>query len=349
MLIRLTKPSEIKDAQRRLGKGLRANSQRRQMIVGYKGGSEEVICWWNPRERFWFVEQLDRFTRASDGVPRSWCCFGLTKPDDPVSPHSIVCEVNVPTKTVNRNVGGAFAIDDLGEFCVTHNGKLAGGRKGIGKSTFLSWYPGGTVPLLCKKDCKVDEVILVASLEPKDIQAQVGRFVRLVAQYKKEVTSGQSPLSSTGMKPSHETYEPEFAGQRRPYKLKDSVKAYAWHGVVIDRLREYLEDAGLAPYNDKPRDLYLSDKHGNIVALFEAKTDDSTSSIYSAIGQLHFHGGIDGKRPLRIFVAPELSKATRERLTDLGIRLLPYKRQGKKVTFEGLKILLREIKESHAV
>jgi len=79
------------------------------------------------------------------------------------------------------------------------------------------------------------------------------------------------------------------------------------------------------------------DSAQNIAALFEAKTDISSSSIYQAVGQLMLNG-TKAKVQRRVLVVPEApSPETRELLSEIGIAVLIYKWDGSIPRFPNLK------------
>ena len=72
------------------------------------------------------------------------------------------------------------------------------------------------------------------------------------------------------------------------------------HGIVVKHLRRCLQEQGHSTGKDRFRDLYVHRK-GRITSLFEVKTDTSTASIYSAVGQ--FKPGTNSRRSASGFSA----------------------------------------------
>jgi hypothetical protein len=103
-------------------------------MLGWRGGNDEYSLYWHPKERFWAA-----FSEGDFGG--YWCPYGTADPNENCTV-SITCEINPPADGVNRRKGGVFLRDSTGTLFLGHTGKLAGGRKGIGKSSFLEQYSG---------------------------------------------------------------------------------------------------------------------------------------------------------------------------------------------------------------
>ena len=113
------------------------------------------------------------------------------------------------------------------------------------------------------------------------------------------------------------------------------------HGTVVNTLHDELEAMGREAYSTRKIDLFLADRDANITHVLEIKTDQCTSSIYQAVGQVMLHGVLEKSDPHRILVLPGiLSADTVARLKRLGIRVLSYAWKGEKPIFDGLKGVL---------
>ena len=54
----------------------------------------------------------------------------------------ITVEVNFALQGTDRSVAGLFALDEKTDNTILlHRGNIGGGRTGIGKTAFMSWYP----------------------------------------------------------------------------------------------------------------------------------------------------------------------------------------------------------------
>ena len=90
-------------------------------------------------------------------------------------------------------------------------------------------------------------------------------------------------------------------------------------------------------FSDKSRDVYILGDNDKIKILFEAKTDLSTGSLYSALGQLLIHSYTQDPRPKCVLVVPgKPAYQTVEVLNKIGISVLEYSWEGEKAIFSNL-------------
>lgn len=115
------------------------------------------------------------------------------------------------------------------------------------------------------------------------------------------------------------------------------------HGIVVNQLAELLRQSGLHPGNDQRQDLIVVGEE-RIQVLFEVKSSASPYCVYTAIGQLMYHGSVQNPPPLRVAVLPESASAeVRERLRRLGIRLVTFRLETGQPRFDGLTEVLNEL------
>ena len=257
-------------------------------------------------------------------------------------------EVNPRLEGTDLRVGGAFAKDVRGVVHLCHNGKIGGGKPGVGKMAFFDHYRGKTMEMSYK-----DRLVDVADLGPIDSRRLPGRlawFAREVVRIKRVVetergNSDDSPSrSGVAVAKKIPGFVPEFSGTRRRYGAQGVIEARVDHGPVVDALAASLESLGYVPHNDHARDLFTLDKGNRVEVLFEVKTDTTTTSIYTAVGQLLMNGGAGNDKLRMILVVPGIPKPkTRKVLSTIGIGVLAYKRsRGKPVILSSaLRRLLR--------
>ena len=321
----LSKRAEIRAAFDAFKRALTVGLRPLRRIVGYPGGSNEVPVYWLPKEQFWCV--LER--RQTWGG--YWCFFGLEDPHKKRSNLTITCQINSPLAGVDRNMAGAFLRDSAGKLSVAHSGKIGGGRKGIGQTAFLSQCRCEEVSVSFA-DGQTSEMLLVGAIQSAKIRAEVAYFVREVQRVKTLIVEEGGTPTQGGK------FTPEFSGKKRSYKTATDVESEATHGLVVGELAEILEARD--PQNDRNRDLYLGGGK-QPTHLFEVKTDLTTTSIYTGIGQLMLHGASGGKRPIRISVLPgNPSKQTAKRLESLRIRILKYRWEGAHPVITGVSKVL---------
>lgn len=96
--------------------------------------------------------------------------------------------------------------------------------------------------------------------------------------------------SSTTSKKVRKSYRPEFYGEKE-LTPHTTTKAFVEHGKIVDALKDHLQkkDKRCTLYNNQRLDLGV-EKGGEVTDIFEVKTSCDSQSIYTAIGQLYFHG-----------------------------------------------------------
>ena len=95
--------------------------------------------------------------------------------------------------------------------------------------------------------------------------------------------------------------------------------------MIVNALSTQLEQSGHRVINDQARDIAILNSRGMVDTLLEVKTDSSTSSIYTGVGQLLLHTANDVPEPRRVLVLPTAVNAKLgNALSKIGIRILLY-------------------------
>jgi hypothetical protein len=130
--------------------------------------------------------------------------------------------------------------------------------------------------------------------------------------------------------PALDSFSPESQGPRAPYTISNPIRANRLHAMVVNALSKELEHCGHRVANDQARDLTVLRSDGRVEILFEVKTDSSTFSIYSGVGQLLLHGAAETPEPRRVLVLPvAVNKKLGNALQKIGLHVLLYSFQGK--------------------
>jgi hypothetical protein len=301
-------------------------SERMTISVGYQGESAELRVNYSEKLGIWWV------IRNSEEM--SWNPFGIGKPLKKQS-NSIVCEINYLKFGRLTSRSGAFAKNESGELVLLHNGRIGGGRKGIGQSLFLDNFIGEILDVQLPNSIK--RYAPVGDLESDRFPYQVELFVKEIGRIKqlvKETTSLSAP------KPVKNIFKKEFAGTKR-YNQSKVISAQCDHGLVVNTFRQLLRDRGYWVANDTNRDLYTLNKRNAPQIVFEFKTDVSTQSLYAAVGQLLLNNLHFNKRPKLVLVVPEkLSGAICSVLDQIGISQLVYGWKNDKPIFRSVDSVL---------
>lgn len=288
--------------------------------VGYKGGSVVAEVTWHRSVKMWSLLSEHQTER------RFWCCFGLDDPNTTVN-LDITVEINPRYQGTDLLVAGAFAKDTMGAVHLCHNGKIGGGRKGVGKSAFFRHCHGGYMEMVYPNGSA-----RVVDLGPIDRPALLDRlewFAREVKRIKEACANEQHGKAPVDL--GLPTFSPEFSGRRSPYSVSRRIESKADHGLVVDALADAVKGVGRTAGNDGARDLFVLDARNRPTVLFEVKTDLTTTSIYTAVGQLLLNGGAGQHAPRKVLVVPGKPKReTLDALSSVGIDLLPFAWRGGK-------------------
>jgi hypothetical protein len=119
------------------------------------------------------------------------------------------------------------------------------------------------------------------------------------------------------------SFDDEFSGKKN-ITINHSGVAICDHGLVVNSLKELLEEKGAHIANDQLRDLYLFN-NGEVEIVFEFKTGFDRQSVYSAIGQLLLNNTTLKPTPKYVMVLPlGLSEEIQSVVRNLNIELLQY-------------------------
>ena len=324
MLLAFGVDDDARDAFEVLGTTLAKAGTAMEARVGYRGGFVDAEVTWHRSVQMWSLLIADQVDR------RFWCCFGVEDPRKTAS-LDIAVEINPRHEGTDLLVAGAFAKDERGTVHLCHNGKIGGGQKGVGKSAFFRHYAYRGLEEMLHKDRLVDVVDLGPITSPR-LPRRVARFAHVVARIK-EVCAKEQEAAETGVrgtpKPVIPTFSPEFSGKRSAFSVSRRIEAKADHGLVVDALEAVVKRGGHLAYNDGARDLFVLDKRNRMSVLFEVKTDVTTTSIYTAVGQLLLNGGAGPRAPKMVLVLPDKPKRrTSEALKSIGVAVLDFEWRG---------------------
>ncbi|MBK8196498.1 MAG: hypothetical protein IPK76_26115 [Lewinellaceae bacterium] len=303
-------------------------------IIGSPGGAFGT--------KFLYFKAYDIWVVFEEGDNRYWNAFGIGRPI-PEKNNSITCEINFPYEGIDRRIAGVWG-KDSDNVVLLHRGKIGGGRKGIGKSLFLDKYRGEYVNIL-DGDTE-NHVALIGSLNSKRFLQQVANFVHEVHRIKNLAEDAAEDVDSIDDEQSMPDLGFDFTAEghgKRRYTRREEIEAISNHGIIINALADQLTSRGFAVGNDRKRDLFTVN-NDKIDRLFEAKTDLSNGSIYSAVGQLMMYSAekcLDDNH--KVLVLPKKLKASAEKtVAKLGLDILYYIFDDETVHFIDLDRILKK-------
>lgn len=186
MLKIVTDEEEIRKCQKILEETLKKQlSSNGQFTLGFPGGNMEN------REVHYNDDVYYSSFEISESTPRFWNGFGLSSElQSTRKSKNISVEINIPTKGVNKNIAGVFAKDEQNNLMLIHRGKVGGGRKGINKKAFLSWYPESFKSIYDDENNK-EQAVLVGTITSDNFVNELTNFINNVALFKKIAVSGE--------------------------------------------------------------------------------------------------------------------------------------------------------------
>ncbi|MFZ1291444.1 MAG: hypothetical protein WAR79_15220 [Melioribacteraceae bacterium] len=288
--------------------------------VGYPGGSfQDYVN---------FSNNLDVWLSSKDGKNKYWNGFGIGRPIEHRN-NSLSGEINFPKEGIDRKISGVFAKEGS-KILVLHRGKIGGGKTGIGKKFFIENYIGDFVTAI--DGDRESEFCLVGELDSKFFPNQVSNFINEIQRVKNLLKLG---VINTFDDINKFEYSDEQFG-RSSVRTKKDLIIERTHGIVANELNRELIKKGKKTSNDKNRDLFIFEKK-SITHLFEIKTNSSTHSLYSLVGQLLIYSiPIKNKVKLIGVLPTKLKNVVENKFNSLGIELLYYKWENEKPVFIGL-------------
>jgi hypothetical protein len=236
---------------------------------------------------FWFVPVAPQ---QNQSLPRYWNSFGFYKEEGNLN---ITVEINIPTGNDTRRVGGFFAKDDkTGDLFLMHSGKVGGGAKGVGKSTFLAWC-AEEPKIIYASDGTQRDGILVAPIGTDETADAIRRFIQKVSGFKRTASDYVQSDEYKQTVRDNDFYNREHSGRKKG-KRTEIVDYVSRHGDVVHALREHRlkqKKSGEVVPNTKLIDLYVL-RNKIMTEIYEVKTDTSRQTLYTAIGQLLVHSGV---------------------------------------------------------
>jgi hypothetical protein len=322
MITIITDEKQIQDLHKEFHKKLdRFLREQINCWVGFPGGNFQDTVRYSSDLDIWIsVQELDT---------RFWNGFGLGRPVEG-SNNSLAGEINFPYEDINRKIAGAFGVEDNGNILVLHRGRIGGGKKGIGKTYFTDNFRGDFITAI--DGDRETEFCLVGELNSKHFPRQVANFINEIYRVK-NLDDGETAADFSDL--SDFVYTDEHSGQSVTER-NDPVIRERTHGIVVNALAQELRDRNIKIGNDRNRDLFIHNR-GQIITLFEIKTNSSTQSLYSAVGQLLLYSIPIGSEVKLIAVLPDkLSKSVSRKFHSLGIDILYYEWNNDEPTFINL-------------
>lgn len=164
----------IENAHQRFATALQALSTETVSIpISHQGGTHNnARTMWLSSLGIWAHLGLPLLNQS-----RYWDVFGI---GEPIPPVTIICQINSPRDGINRNIAGAFGVNDEGELAVFHRGLLHGA--GLNRKFFQLHYHGKRVWVM--DEDRRASLALVAVVDSADFRIDLKNFVLEIARIK---------------------------------------------------------------------------------------------------------------------------------------------------------------------
>jgi hypothetical protein len=328
MLLLVESTGAKRAAQAQLKRNLTGTLQRQGMRnIGFPSGNRNETVWSDGDDTLWCA-----FGSAEDEkIPRRWNVFGIF--DGSASSLDISVEINIPTTGNSGRVAGFFARDAAtGHVLLMHDGRIGGGRPGVGKEAFLAWSRAPLVPVTDGAG-DIRHGIVVGHIEGEDLADRVWTYVRLVADFKARVKAGlvDDPAFRATLA-AYSAFTDEFSGRKRGSRSSE-IDYVSYHGDIVRHLHDdRCERAakGERVLNSPLVDLFVETAAG-ITEVYEVKTAADRQTVYTGIGQLMTHTSgppATAERYLVLPEGPDLQPDLERCLAENRISLLRYRLTG---------------------
>ncbi|MCU0583835.1 MAG: hypothetical protein MUE57_08360, partial [Syntrophales bacterium] len=315
--------STIRRCQRQFMRALRPCVTGRIAVkIGHPGESFRARVFWAEGPGLWY------HTGAVAGE-RYLNAFGIGRPSAGSAVSSTI-EINVPMRSLDRKIGGAFARDDGGRVFLVHRGKI-GGRRGVGKFLFESHYRG--VWSEVEDGDARSTVVVIGELQSRRFVRQLAQFVRKVEAVKdlEPGDESQARISFDDDRFREECIGARYGAERRDYAAECD------RDLCVSDLACRLRDLGVRVGSDPSGELTVRDPAGRIAAVIEVAAGTAAHLLEQAVGRLMLRSAKLQREPRRFLAVPGgAGSACGNELAGLGIRVVPWRWDEGNAVFDGL-------------
>jgi hypothetical protein len=205
-LTRIEDQSEIGAAYRSVFSLVTRGTNPQKAVVGYHSGNVSCRVAWNSQYGLWVMY-----------TPKDWdnhlLVFGTQNPR--THRHgslNITCQINVSESSWGRQRAGAVLSNGTTTY-LAHNGGIAGGKEGVGKAAFLSWYRdhiSDTVDVADAKDNLTPYIVIGKIAQPATFLPALARFIFAVERFKRELDASETVDQHLKRDAEHADSEGEF-------------------------------------------------------------------------------------------------------------------------------------------
>jgi hypothetical protein len=290
--------------------------------IGHPGESVRARVFWAEGLGIWFHSKA-----SAEG--RYWNAFGIGKPSAGGAVSSTI-EINIPTISRDRKIGGAFAQNEEGKVFLVHRGKIRG-RRGVGKSLFEAQYRGVWAEV--EDGTTRSAVVIIGELQSPLFVRQLAQFVRKIEAIK-DLGADDDQQAKISFDDSR--FREEFIGGRYVPAGRNYASECNRDLAVLD-LAHCLRELGMRVKSNPHGDLFTSDPAGQQATVFEVIAGVSSPLLERGTARLLLRSLNLPQKPMQFLVMPAKPEEGWEALLlKLGIHVIPYSWEDGIATFAGL-------------
>ncbi|MEH2566685.1 hypothetical protein [Bradyrhizobium sp. AZCC 2289] len=334
MLMVAADPRDTARASRLLKAQLGAGAEVYIRRLVWPGPAEKIA---DARLQYRSDDQLWSYMWWSEEWKRWQFCYGIDVAPGPVQVPTI--EINFAARQIDRYLTGRVLVDEAGNTYLAHKGELKGGRTGVVDArSFEQQVNGFSKQQALWPNGKVERLFVIGAIGQLGFTKRLGAFVSEAQRLRGLAREGRL----ADHVPQGPTYKQGYVGKTSGTRSAE-YEIDRWHDLIVDELHRELKRRGLCTFTSEHKemkpDLYSLTKDGKLRHLFEIKTNQDTSTLYTAIGQLVVYGAAQARPPRRFLVVenPVEDLNFQKALANHQIAVVNFRREGRKrISFPGL-------------
>jgi len=230
--------------------------------------------------------------------------------------------------SVSAQAGFFARHNKSGRVYLFHSGRVGGGTKGVGKTSFLAWSNHDLVSISDKNgDCR--QGVIVMPIDANGSVQSVIRYIDSIISFKEAVRAGdlENPEFKKRVKQYNDFYS-EPSGHRAG-KRKNKIDYISRHGDVVDALYEWRNNKGLSIkcriVKNVQIDMAVEEGDDVLAEVYEVKTNAGRTDVYTALGQLMIHSSQNNCKKIIVLPTPvNLPADINNALERLNIEVIEY-------------------------
>jgi len=279
----ITDRDEVRESQNILEASLaKILEMESDYTIGFPSGSWECPVKYN--DSIWHTGY-----EIKDSSPRHWNGFGLSEGLNENKSNNITVEINIPTNGINRRVAGLFVRnEDTNALLLMHKGKIGGGRKGIGKKSFLGWY-NPPMHIIYDDNNETENAFLIGEIESNKFASNLTAFIKSVSEFKFLATTGVITEATYLTDEDLKLKINDYSSSKKPKKKKTSITTYSRNPYIAEYAKRRASGkcqlcSGKAPFKNKSGKPYLETHH---IIWLSKNGDDSINNTVALCPNCH--------------------------------------------------------------